>query len=238
MKKKFVLSEDFIINEYGIKLYRIKCLQSFKYAKKGDWGGYVENENNLEQSGNAWISDNARVYEKARISGDAYVFDNADISCGAMVYDNAKVYGNALVYGSNTEIYDDAQVYGNAQISDGASVFDNACIYGYADIADGVWVGGSAEIYGYAEIYGHVIICDNACIGNNNEHCGFDCFGTLGRHIHAYLTKDREVKITYGYFSGNITEFEKEFKGELIDDAYIKEYEAVINAIKIKFMLL
>lgn len=39
MKKKFELTNDFIINDLGIKLYRIKALKDFSDVKKGDFGG-------------------------------------------------------------------------------------------------------------------------------------------------------------------------------------------------------
>ncbi len=33
MEKKFELTENFIINTFGIKLFQIKCTRTFKYAK-------------------------------------------------------------------------------------------------------------------------------------------------------------------------------------------------------------
>ena len=42
MEKKFELTEEFIINNSGIKLYRIKALKDFSDVKKGDLGGYVQ----------------------------------------------------------------------------------------------------------------------------------------------------------------------------------------------------
>lgn len=39
MKKKFELTDEFIINDLGIKLYRIKALKDFSDVKKGDFGG-------------------------------------------------------------------------------------------------------------------------------------------------------------------------------------------------------
>lgn len=39
MEKKFELTEEFIINNSGIKLYRIKALKDFSDVKKGDLGG-------------------------------------------------------------------------------------------------------------------------------------------------------------------------------------------------------
>lgn len=79
MEKKFELTENFVINALGIKLFQIKCTKAFKNANEGDLGGYVEKEENLSQSGDAWVSGNAQV------SGDA------------CVYGYAQVYGNARV---------------------------------------------------------------------------------------------------------------------------------------------
>ena len=73
--KKFELTSEFIINEMGKKLFRIKALVSFASVKAGDLGGFVEKEENLDQSGDAW------VYGYARVSGDARVSDNADYAC-------------------------------------------------------------------------------------------------------------------------------------------------------------
>ena len=59
MGNKFELTEEFIINNSGIKLYRIKALKDFSDVKKGDSGGYVQQESNLSQFGNAWVFENA-----------------------------------------------------------------------------------------------------------------------------------------------------------------------------------
>jgi len=64
MGKKFEITEEFIINDSGIKVYRIKALKDFSDVKKGDFGGYVQKESNLSQFGNAWIFDNAKVFWK------------------------------------------------------------------------------------------------------------------------------------------------------------------------------
>lgn len=121
MEQKFILTDEFVINVFGVKLFRIKCIQSFKYANEGELGGFIEKEGNLEQSGDAWV------------------------------YGDAQVYGNARVYG-------------------------------------------------------------DAKIENNDSHCGFDCFGSVNRHTHAYLTKDNKVEITCGCFNGSIEEFEKKWR--------------------------
>ena len=176
MEKKFELTDKFVFNTFGIKLFQIKCTKSFKYAKEGDLGGYVEKDENLDQESDAWVSGDAQVYGDARVYGDAQVYGNA------WVYGNAQVCGNARVYGN-------AQVYGDADIE------------------------------------------------NDNNHCGFDCFGSCNRHTHAYLTKDNKVEITCGCFRGSIEEFEKKVEKTHSGKIYEKQYKAIINAIKIKFGL-
>jgi hypothetical protein len=65
---------------FGKTLYRIESLVDFGSIKAGDKGGFVEKEENLSQSDNAWVYDNACVSGNARVSGDARVYDNARVS--------------------------------------------------------------------------------------------------------------------------------------------------------------
>ena len=73
IEPKYKLTED-TINVNGRTLHRIESLKDFGDVKKGIKGGYVENESNLSQNGDCWVSDDAKVY------GDAKVYDNAKIS--------------------------------------------------------------------------------------------------------------------------------------------------------------
>ena len=59
---KYKILEDQYVEVCGKKLYRVQALKDFGGVKAGDTGGYIENESNLSQSGNAWVSDDARVY--------------------------------------------------------------------------------------------------------------------------------------------------------------------------------
>ena len=188
MEKKFILTDKFVINSFGIKLFQIKCTKSFKYAQKGDFGGYVEKEGNLDQENDAWVS------------GDAWVSDNARVSSNAWVSGDALVSGYAWVSG-------DARVFGNARVSGDAWVSGNA------------WVSGDADIE------------------NDNEHCGFDGFGSCNRHTHAYMTKEKKVEIICGCFRGSIEEFEKKVEETHSGTVYEKQYKSIINVIKIKFGL-
>ena len=82
--KKFELTSESIVNNFGKKLFRIKALVEFGNVKEGELGGFVEKEENLSHEGNAWVYGNARVsgnawvYGDAKVCGDAWVCGNAD----------------------------------------------------------------------------------------------------------------------------------------------------------------
>ena len=92
--KKFELTSETKINIFGKKLFRIKALISFGIVKTGETGGWVEKEENVNQSGNAWVFDNAEVF------GNAEVFDNARVFGNAWVFDNADY---ATIHGFGTQ---------------------------------------------------------------------------------------------------------------------------------------
>lgn len=54
--KKFELTTESIYL-LGTKLFRIKALVTFGCVKKGELGGFVEKEENLDHTGSVWKSD-------------------------------------------------------------------------------------------------------------------------------------------------------------------------------------
>ena len=119
MKKFELTSETKVV--FGKKLFRVRALVDFLSIKRGDLGGFVERESNLDHSGNAWVHGNAQVCDNARVHGDARVHGNARVCDNAWVHGDARVCGNAWVHG-------DARVCGNARVSGDARVCDNAQI--------------------------------------------------------------------------------------------------------------
>ena len=112
--KKYELTEE-TVTVYGKTLYRIRAVRDFGSVKTGEFGGYIEKEENLSHFGNAWISGDAWVYGNARVFGNAWVYGEVQVAGNAWVYGNAKVYGDAWVYG-NARVYGNAWVYGNAEV--------------------------------------------------------------------------------------------------------------------------
>lgn len=84
---------------------------------------------------------------------------------------------------------------------------------------------------------GDAWVAGNARIDCIKAHCGFDVFGSCGRHTHAYITAENKIEITCGCFRGSIEEFEAKVRKTHGDNQYAHEYLAIIYLIKIKFGL-
>ena len=76
--KKYELTEE-TVTVYGKTLYRIRAVRDFGSVKTGEFGGYIEKEENLSHFGNAWVYDNAWVCGDAKVYGDAWVSGNAEV---------------------------------------------------------------------------------------------------------------------------------------------------------------
>lgn len=59
-------------------LHRIVALRDFGDVRKGDIGGWIENENNLSHDDDCWVYDNAEVCGEARVYGDAVIKKMSD----------------------------------------------------------------------------------------------------------------------------------------------------------------
>ena len=201
--KKFELTTESIYL-LGIKLFRIKALVTFGCVKKGELGGFVEKEENLDHTGSAWIFGNAKVYGNARVYRDARVSGNAK------VYGNARVYGNALVH-------EGAKVYG------GAKVYEKA------------WLYGNAKVYGNALVHGDEEVSGNAEVSGNQMHATVKGFGSQYRNTTFFITRDRNICVNCGCFSGTLEQFRAKVKETHKDTKYAKEYLAIADLMEMHF---
>ena len=219
MSKKYKLTDE-TINLNGATLYRIEALKDFGEIKKGDKGGFIESENNLAHEGNAWVSDNARVYGDACVFDNAHVYGNAFVSGYAQVYGKARVYGNAWLYG-NTRVCgyawvaDNARVYGDANVCDDSSVFGSACVY------------DNAHVYGDALVRGYACVCGDAEISNKSDYIVFQNWWSSGR----YFTWTRSNNMwSVGCFYGTGEELiKKAYKDSELSG---REYERVVRYVE------
>ena len=158
--KKYKMTSNYKIF-LGKKLFQIRALVDLcNGVKAGELGGYIEKEENLSQSGNAWVSGNALVTGDAYVTGDARVTDNAYVTDNAWVGGNARVTDNAQVSG-NARVTDNAWVSGNALVGGNARVTDNANINSNADLLQ---ITGLGSVHRATTVYrtqedGIEIIC-------------------------------------------------------------------------------
>lgn len=97
----------------GHTLHRIWCTESFKGVMKGTFGGFIESYQNL--CDDAWVGDEAKVYDgafvncQAHVCGHACVSHCACISNRAIVADNASVSGEVFI-GGDARIFNDTLI--------------------------------------------------------------------------------------------------------------------------------
>jgi carbonic anhydrase/acetyltransferase-like protein (isoleucine patch superfamily) len=168
MEKNFKLIKENTIVHDGQTLYQIECIKDIPChnVKVGDLGGYVENEDNLND--NAWVSGNAVVYNNAKVYDNALVYDNAIVFNNAKVYDNAVVYNYAQVY-REAEVYHNAQVFGESEVYDNAQVLNYARVFGNAQVFGDSMVAGIAHVYDNAQVYRDAQVLGNAQVSHNAE---------------------------------------------------------------------
>ena len=219
MEMKYKLTEESIVF-LGRTLYRIEALKNFSIVKKGDKGGYIEKEDNLSQEEDCWISDNAKVFDRAVVYGNAKVFDNAYV-CG-----NAKVYCKAEVCG-NAKVYDNAIVYGKALVCDNAKVCGKAEVCGNAVVCDKVRVFDDAFVYDNAIVCGNAQVCGDAEIKNNFDYIIFKNWWSSGRHF-TWTRSNNMWKVGCFYGKG------KELIAKAYKDSELsgREYERVVNYVE------
>lgn len=136
--------------EEVVTLRQIRAIRKFGDVEEGELGGWIENERNLSQKGNCWVSGDAAVWGKGGVRDNAKVRGSAHVSGRAWICENAEIYGEARIYGN-------AQVSGNAHVFGEAMVHDEAWIHGDAQIFGNSDIGGIANIDGILEISGKTI---------------------------------------------------------------------------------
>lgn len=212
-EKKYQLTDEFITID-DKKLYRIEALKDFSDVKKGDKGGFVENEGNLSQYGDCWIYNDAKVYENAIIYGNALAFGNAEI------YGNAMISGYASIE-DNVKVYDNARIFGHACICNYAKIFD------FTIVCDNVEVYDNVEIYGHTSVCGYVTLLKDAKISSNSDYIVFKNWWSSGR----YFTWTRSNNMwSVGCFYGTGEELiAKAYKDSTLSG---REYERAVKYVE------
>ena len=154
---KFVLTEETNVveqpNGVEVVVHRIKCVNSFTdrfghKIDKGTLGGFVENCDNLSQTDNAWIADNAVVFGHVKVCNSGYVSCNAFVFADTYVYCIIKghICGDAHCF--NTDVYDSSSIQDYSWVWNSV-IYDRVCIGGNAKIEDCEWNSAHLDKYLY-----------------------------------------------------------------------------------------
>lgn len=123
--KKYALTSKTIdfADDNGKKhtLHKIIALKDFGGVKVGDFGGWVESDDNLSHVGNCWVSDDAKVMDEAYVANDALISGNCELHDQSFLLEKSSMEGYAKVYGC-------VIVSGRSAITDSAQVIGCGCV--------------------------------------------------------------------------------------------------------------
>lgn len=146
-----------------ITVYRIK-------AKNGTKGGLIESENNLSESGECFVCEDAIVMGNSQVEDDADVYGNAKLFNNVHVTGNSEVTGKVTIDGNITigkNVFISSSLRGELTITGTGSITSsdelndkrneikrsNATISGYIAISKGIRIVGDGYICTVKEEY-------------------------------------------------------------------------------------
>lgn len=121
MKKKYEFtSRTRVLGVKGqeVILHEIKALIDIPEigVKKGDLGGFIEEESNLSHEGLCWVSGCSNIGLNSKVYGNAQVAGWTNIFFDSEIFDNALISGYISIV--NADVFGDTEVYGDVCISD------------------------------------------------------------------------------------------------------------------------
>lgn len=158
----------------------------------------------------AFVTDNAAIKKQAVIRGDALIADDACVTDGAQVSGHASVLGNAF-------ICDDAQVSGAATISQNAMVCHNAKVSGNAMLHGNARVEGNSVVCGDAVLGEGVLLQGEAEVTETRDYVLAGPMSATARLVCAHLDREIGIRVSYGEFSGSVSECKEYVESEISD---------------------
>ena len=160
-------------------LFRIRALADFGDVKKGDFGGFVESERNLQNDlskGTSWIYDDSiatgfsKVCQNAKLLGNSTLSGRAGISHRARIEGRSNISGLVEISGNNL-IENTVFMEGKVKVRDNAAVCLKTIVRGRTLITDNAKVLGAGSIFGNAIIKDHATITPKCSYSQEKAFC-------------------------------------------------------------------
>ncbi len=202
LERKYELTDETMLFDYGKTLHRIRAVRDFADVKAGDLGGWVELPNCLAHGGNCWIADNAKVVGDALVTDDAQILDNAVISGKAWVSEAAKVYGRAYIRSA-------AAIHGCAAIG------GEAVIFGDVDLSGTVKIGDRVRLFA------------QVCMVDNSRILWIPCLEPNKDTMTFFLVGRKRIYVAFEKFSGPLGRFLSYLRRTCEDSQLYAEYSSI-----------
>ena len=118
----------------------------------------------------------------------------------------------------------------------------NAWVCGDAQVCGNAWVYGNARVSGDAQVCGNARVCGEARVSGDAQVCGdadYACvkgFGRENRNTTFFRTKNNEIFVNCGCFSGNLNEFRKKVKETHRESKMAQEYLMIADLMQLHFV--
>lgn len=103
------------------------------------------------------------------------------------------------------------------------------------DHTGSAWIFGNAKVYGNALVHGDEEVSGNAEVSGNQMHATVKGFGSQYRNTTFFITRDRNICVNCGCFSGTLEQFRAKVKETHKDTKYAKEYLAIADLMEMHF---
>lgn len=97
------------------------------------------------------------------------------------------------------------------------------------------WVSGNAVVSGDAEVYGNAVVSGDAVVSKSSDVQWFSHVGSENGTLTVFRTKDGDLFVTRGCFSGTLAEFELAVNERHGDSKIGRHYKLLIQAIELCF---
>lgn len=221
--KKYELVPETVTKFYSKPMYRIRALKDFSDVKKGQFGGYVESEENLSQLGNCWIYDDSIVCKGARVIDNAIVKDSSTVTNYSEISDDAIVEKGSRIDESSV-VCDQSRVIDSLVTESSAIIYksivnENSMIEQGSCVCDAV-VGPKTYVKN-----GAVIRFD---INDDEDYVVYSNPFSYGRSLTASTKKDIWSCEPHANTAEKLREFLIEDEVLEEDDEYLRWFDSIV----------